>query len=121
MDTSLQKIAQLRSPVDQRAWTFLDWSRRVGGFPTVVVEAYRTPQRQLQLYAQGRQTPGPIVTWTQTSKHTEGRAFDVAFLDERGRVTWDVPRFYWDYLGRLGAAVGLRWGGSFGDLGHFEL
>lgn len=35
----------------------------------MVIEGVRTEQRQLQLYRQGRTTPGPIVTWTMSSKH----------------------------------------------------
>ena len=41
------------------------------------METHRSQARQLDLYAQGRTEPGPIVTWTQHSAHTEGRAVDV--------------------------------------------
>nr|WP_312120561.1 M15 family metallopeptidase [Brevundimonas diminuta] len=34
-----------------------------------VLEGVRTPQRQRELYAQGRTKPGPVVTWTLTSNH----------------------------------------------------
>jgi len=34
-----------------------------------VLEGVRTPERQKQLYAQGRTKPGPIVTWTLKSRH----------------------------------------------------
>jgi len=34
-----------------------------------VLEGVRTPQRQQELYAQGRTKPGPVVTWTLTSNH----------------------------------------------------
>ncbi len=34
-----------------------------------VLEGVRTPERQKQLYAQGRTKPGPVVTWTLTSRH----------------------------------------------------
>lgn len=47
-----------------------------------VVEGLRTKQRQIELYAQGRATPGPIVTWTLNSKHIKqvdgfGHAVDI--------------------------------------------
>ncbi len=42
-----------------------------------VVEGYRTPERQQQLYAQGRSAPGPVVTWTRNSLHSAGSAADV--------------------------------------------
>lgn len=34
-----------------------------------VLEGVRTPERQKQLYAQGRTKPGPKVTWTLNSNH----------------------------------------------------
>lgn len=34
-----------------------------------VIEGVRTPERQRQLYAQGRTAPGPKVTWTLNSNH----------------------------------------------------
>lgn len=34
-----------------------------------VIEGVRTPERQKQLYAQGRTKPGKIVTWTLKSNH----------------------------------------------------
>ena len=34
-----------------------------------VLEGVRTPERQAELYAQGRSKPGQIVTWTMTSNH----------------------------------------------------
>ena len=42
-----------------------------------VVEGVRSQQRQNQLYAQGRDTVGPVVTWTRNSQHTAGRAADL--------------------------------------------
>jgi len=46
-------------------------------------------------------------------------AFDV---DVHGYRREDVPRYVWSWLGRLGEALGFRWGGrwSFYDPGHFE-
>lgn len=35
----------------------------------LVTEGVRTPERQRQLYAQGRTAPGPKVTWTLQSNH----------------------------------------------------
>lgn len=44
----------------------------------LVLEGVRTPQRQRELYNQGRTTPGKIVTWTLKSKHIDGLAVDLA-------------------------------------------
>ncbi|MHA7847130.1 M15 family metallopeptidase [Serratia sp. D1N4] len=43
----------------------------------IVIEGVRTQARQRELWAQGRTTPGKIVTRTMKSKHLEGRAVDL--------------------------------------------
>ena len=48
--------------------------------PLMVIEGRRTPDRQAELYAQGRTKPGKIVTWTISSKHCVGLAVDLAPL-----------------------------------------
>lgn len=87
----------------------------------VVLETYRSPERQEALYSQGRTEPGKIVTngrpgW---SWHQWRRAVDLGFA---GSNPWD-PKAPWDKLGELGERLGLRWGGRWKsrDLGHFEL
>lgn len=42
-----------------------------------LVEGVRSQQRQNQLFAQGRDTAGPVVTWTRNSLHASGRAADL--------------------------------------------
>ena len=34
-----------------------------------IIEGVRSAQRQMELYAQGRTKPGPIVTWLKVSNH----------------------------------------------------
>ena len=48
-----------------------------------VTEAFRTYDRQLELYMQGRTKPGRIVTWTMNSLHRERKAIDIAFSPSR--------------------------------------
>ena len=51
------------------------------------------------------------------SYHQYGLAFDVAFKD----YNWNPPSFeWWEDLGKEGEKLGLIWGGSFHDYGHFE-
>ena len=51
------------------------------------------------------------------SYHQYGLAFDVAFKE----YNWNPPTFdWWNVLGDEGEKVGLVWGGSFKDYGHFE-
>lgn len=96
--------------------------------PLFVVEGLRTDARQAELYAQGRTTPGPIVTYkdgvTHKSNHQPkadglGYAVDVAFI---GPQPFD-PRWPWETYGEALEAQGIAWGGRFKmvDKPHAEL
>lgn len=88
-----------------------------------VVEALRSAARQRDLYAIGRRgVPGERpVTWTLDSRHITGEAVDLTFRSG-GRLTYEVPAWWWEALGFLGERQGLtRPALSRGDLGHFEL
>lgn len=89
------------------------------GVPVRVTAGRRTLEEQRRLYAQGRTTPGPIVTWTLASKHLEGRAVDLVWRTRDG-VSWDGP---WEMLGAMAEELGLRWGGRWSrpDKPHLEL
>lgn len=82
--------------------------------PASIVSSARTCEEQMELYAQGRTKPGAKITWAPgcRSWHTHGRAVDL-YLG-----TWDEGP-YWA-LGPYWKAIGGRWGGDFGDYGHFE-
>jgi D-alanyl-D-alanine dipeptidase len=84
------------------------------GHTVSVAETYRTQARQNALYAQGRDTAGPVVTWTQSSKHTEGRAVDVTL--DNGAAGPDA----YAALQRIANEEGLRTLGA-RDPGHLEL
>lgn len=47
------------------------------GYQVDVNETYRSQARQDQLFAQGRTAPGPVVTWTEHSLHSQGLAADL--------------------------------------------
>ena len=89
------------------------------GLPVVIAEVRRSAARQRELYAQGRTTPGAVVTWTTQSKHITGRAFDFDFAE--GDANDDDSA--WAFAGELGSGMGLVWGGDWNvqDLRHFEL
>ena len=100
---------------------------RLAGVP-FITECYRSPERQDELYKQGRSKPGPIVTYKRggESKHNilPSRALDVAFLLADGEVSWSgllLSKF-----ARLMKAADARvqWGGdwpAFKDFPHFEV
>jgi hypothetical protein len=84
------------------------------GHRITVVETHRHQARQDHLYEQGRSRPGPIVTWTRNSNHSQGRAADV-MIDG----TYDNPVGY-RRLAQIAREEGLRTLGP-RDPGHVEL
>ena len=97
------------------------------GHPMRVVSGYRTTEEQQKLYAQGRTVTGRKVTNVDgvrtKSQHQKGRAVDLTFLDELGRISW-AEHHPWDTYGACARAAGLKWGGdwkSFKDRPHVEL
>lgn len=82
-----------------------------------VHETLRSPERQAALYAQGRTTPGPVVTWTQRSKHQDGIAADW-HLARDGVALWEPSLYERVYERVPPAAYGLRT--LEGDLVHLE-
>jgi hypothetical protein len=90
-----------------------------------VTSGLRTFAEQDALYAQGRTTPGDIVTKARAgqSNHNYGLAADVVPLAD-GRPNWNAPSATWQVLGEEGKRAGLSWGGEwkgFVDRPHFEL
>lgn len=83
------------------------------GIDVNVGETYRSQARQNALFAQGRETPGQVVTWTQNSKHTQGRAVDVTLGGGAGMDAYAT-------LQRIAGEEGLRTLGA-KDPGHLEL
>lgn len=89
------------------------------GQPWVMSEGYRSVERQLWLYAQGRTRPGRVVTWKRSPTwHGTGLAADM--LPERDGYNaphsmWETYRVTYERHGLLNPA----WGN--GDLGHVQL
>ena len=99
------------------AWVVIKAVMKLVGHPVFLTEGIRFDKRQADLYAQGRTTPGRIVTWAKPgqSSHqpkSDGYAWalDLAF---RGKDTWaDADPWLWDLVGLLARALGLSWGGN---------
>ena len=120
-DRTDEFIAELEPNFGRRIWDFIYHLRVERGVPAYIREGRRSYARQLALYAQGRTTPGRIVTQTLNSKHRLGRAVDIAFWGYRDE---QVPLEVWKALGAIGEAYGLKWGGRFKtlkDYVHFEI
>lgn len=97
------------------------------GYTLFVTDGYRTLAEQARLYAQGRTLPGPKVTSIKRGMHNLGLAADVAFIDARGRVTWEPVNTgrvsAWALYGHMARVHGLIWGGDWKwqDLPHVQL
>src|SRR5689334_16310672 len=80
--------------------------------PFRIFEAFRSPQRQAFLYAQGRTRPGAIVTKARPwqSYHQYGLAADFV-LFENNAWSWDTStakKQWWDRLVAIGREAGLE-------------
>ena len=86
---------------------------KAAGLNVLITETYRTKQEQDTLYAQGRTTPGNIVTNAKYPKspHCWGVAFDFC-RNVRGREYDDSDGFF-RKCGDIGKSLGLAWGGDF--------
>ena len=99
----------------------------------IVTEGVRTPERQRELYAQGRTKPGKIVTKTLTSNHFKhadgyGRAVDLTPypVDYEGPVKFPKHEAIARAMKAAAAELGVKiqWGGDwkgFIDRPHYEL
>ena len=107
------------------AWALVGYCAYKHDIWLTVTQGYRNNQTQDELYAQGRTTPGKIVTWAKAgeSDHNRRMAFDVAVLDKSGTPTWPDDEVLWGRIGAVGKALGLSWGGAWGkrDLPHFYI
>lgn len=93
------------------------------GIDLAITAGHRSKEEQARLYAQGRTTPGDIITYAKPgqSRHESGRAIDVVPLKD-GKPDWRSP--HWSRLGALGHQLGLEWGGTWKkltDRPHFQL
>lgn len=135
--TALEGVHPALVGVVKKAITLSSVDFRVG-------EGVRSAARQAQLYAQGRTTPGPKVTWVRVSNHQVkpdgfGHAVDLWALNHDGSVNWDSVPLYDAIKAAMFAAanemspkVTLRWGADWDrdgvphehgetDMAHFEL
>ncbi|MCL1864080.1 MAG: M15 family metallopeptidase [Defluviitaleaceae bacterium] len=120
--TSSRNISDLH-PVVARGCRELIKRMEAADFPAVGISAtFRCHDEQNRLYAQGRTTPGSIVTNARggQSWHNWRLAFDI-FQNIRGQE-WNNPRFF-ETAGKIWEQIGGEWGGSWTQLvdrPHFQ-
>ncbi len=93
------------------------------GINIKIISGLRTYEEQDALYAQGRTTPGNIVTNARGghSNHNFGIAFDVGMFEGNKYLPESTK---YKVVGALGMDLGLEWGGnwkSIVDQPHFQL
>jgi peptidoglycan L-alanyl-D-glutamate endopeptidase CwlK len=73
----------------------------------------RTTEEQAALYAQGRTTPGKIVTDAPPGKsaHQYGLAIDIVPM-VNGKPDWEGSHPVWQTVGEIGERCGLQWAGA---------
>lgn len=106
-------------PLAQKACELFLNTCKERNIPVFITEAHRSQERQNYLYEQGRSRPGKIVTWTKTSNHTGGYAWDIAV---------NPPHDLYDSkiiakAGAVAAELGIEWGGTWKekDIPHFQI
>ena len=96
------------------------------GIDMIVTCTYRDGDEQDALYAQGRTTPGHIVTNAKAgqSAHNYGCAIDVVPI-VNGKCCWDDKADVWQQIGQIGQSCGMVWygapGAAFPETPHFQL
>jgi len=93
------------------------------GYEMVLIEGYRSPERQAQLYREGSHVTQAAANM---SYHQYGLAADAAFI-RNGRIViserdpWAMQAY--EHYGEIAEELGLVWGGRWKmrDYGHVEL
>jgi len=120
----MNNLEGLHPTVKQAAEKLLEECKR-RNINVVITEGYRSFERQAELYARGRTTPGNIVTNARPgeSYHNYGLAIDYALKDKNGKVYWNVDKD-WLSVAEIGKSLGFSWGGDwkgFKDYPHLEM
>lgn len=121
--TADRKWDQIDPDLQQRVLAIYEVMRRQHGYEMVLIEGYRSPERQAELMAGGKATRAGA--WQ--SCHQYGLGVDSAPIKD-GKLQWDMNdpwtrRGYYLY-GELAEQAGLDWGGnwrSIKDYVHVEM
>lgn len=118
-----RKWDRLKPEFTQRLLAVFKVMREQYGYEMVLLEGYRSPERQNRLMASGS---GVTQAGAYKSYHQFGLAADAAFF-RNGKLhivrDSDWIRRGYDLYGKIAQQYGLTWGGnwSFKDYGHVEL
>lgn len=121
-----RNIDDLQPVVAYKARAFVK-ACEAAGIDLLITSTLRDFEAQDALYAQGRTTPGKVVTNAKAGQswHNWGLAFDVVPL-RNGKPVWGttgVDGALWAKVGEIGESVGLEWAGRwkrFREMAHFQ-
>ncbi|GHH60668.1 M15 family metallopeptidase [[Pseudomonas] boreopolis] len=121
--TADRRWERIDPALQQRVLAIYEVMRRQYGYEMVLVEGYRSPERQAELMGAGKATRAGA--WQ--SCHQYGLAVDSAPIRD-GRLQWDMgdewTRRGYHLYGELARQAGLEWGGdwrSIKDYVHVEM
>lgn len=95
------------------------------GIDIIFTSTYRDDESQAAIYAQGRTTPGDIVTNAKPGEswHNWRCAFDIVIV-RNGKAVWSTKDPAWKQVGEIGESCGLewagRWKGRLQEMAHFQ-
>lgn len=118
-----RSLDDLLPAVKERVEGFIK-DAQAAGIDLLVTSTYRDNESQNALYAQGRTTPGRIVTNAKAGQsfHNYRCAVDVVPLIN-GKPAWNVKDEVWKKIGAIGESKGLEWAGNwkrFKEYPHFQ-
>lgn len=113
---NLKKISELQDVLQPLAIQFIERAVEAG-IPVKIVQAYRSPEAQAVLTSSVTKA-APLLSY-----HQHRLAFDAAPVAYLSLPDWNPEGPLWARLGAIGQAVGLEWGGAWGDpdLPHFQI
>lgn len=130
-----RKVQDLHWMIQKQACDLVTQASRES-IELLITCTYRSPIEQDVLYAQGRTTPGHIVTWAKGGESLHNYrignkpaslAFDVVPL-VNGKPFWTTEgkgSKIWQTIGELGGNLGLEWAGNWPagkrEYAHFQL
>lgn len=116
------QIKTLHPLIRDKASAFVNAVQDQLGVTLRINSAYRNNTQQAALYAQGRTTPGNIVTNANAgeSYHNYGLAMDISAIKD-GKHSYNLD---WEAISTIAKNLGFSWGGDWKNLAdkpHFQM